>query len=349
MDGRARSFEIVHDTLRAILTRVHLPGSVVRGGGTVYLAHNKPAHYNLHLTSDTLALADIAWVYPNLPLTGGGSAVVDIRSDRIAPEIMNYGISNMDVRTTQSRLRGAMTFEVGRPELIIKNLALEFQPVDFDLIRVLGGGTPFPVPWAGQWTGRVRGPGGPLSRFKVDTVELALQDAHVPGATSRLAGSGELDISQPAFTAFHHFRLSVGRLDLRTPEYVLPAFPRLRGIVTGTATVDSVWNDVRFTDARLTHIDGDGPPSRVTGSGRYTLGESESTYDMTLEAAPISFTTLAQSYPSLPIRSEFSGPFALQGTLDNLDLAATMSGPPGGIAIDGHFDLTSPGRSASGR
>jgi translocation and assembly module TamB len=344
--------DIVHDSLKAQLARVELDakggGSVVRGGGSVYLPRRQPPHYNLHFITDSMALADIAWVWPNLPVTGGGKAIVDIRSDKVAPEIMNYAVSNMDLRTTASRLRGNMTFETGRPEFIIKNLALELDPVDFVLIRALGGGAPFPVDWAGRWTGIVRGPGGPLSRFRVDTADLTLADAHVAGATSRLSGSGELDIREPALTAFHDFRLSINRLDLRTPEYVLPAFPRLNGIIVGSAMLDSVWNDVRFSGAWITHMDGDGTPSHLTGSGRYTLGDSESTYDMRLVGAPIAFGTIARSYPSLPLRAAMSGPFSLQGTLSNLDLSARLAGAPGALTIDGHFDVTSPGRSGSG-
>ena len=105
-------------------------------------------------------------------------------------------------------------------------------PVDFKFIRVLAGGAPFPVDWAGQWTGHIRAPGGLVSHFRVDSLDLTLHDAHVPGATSRLAGSGGLDISAPSLTAFHDFRMSVDRLDLRTPQFVLPDFPRLHGIVS---------------------------------------------------------------------------------------------------------------------
>ena len=173
------------------------------------------------------------------------------------------------------------------------------------------------------------------------------RDGNVPGATFQLSGSGELDISRPAFTAFHHFRLTLGRLDLRTLQYVLPEFR------VSTAS-SRVWRHstqcggtCASRNARISHIDGDAPV-RVTGNGRYTLGDVESTYDMTLEGAPISFTALARSYPSLPLRSEFSGPFALQGTLANLDFVAKMSGPPGGFAVEWSFDLMSPGRSASG-
>jgi translocation and assembly module TamB len=339
---------IAHDTLRATLPHAELPGSVVAGGGKVWWDPGRPPIYALHFTSDSIALNDIAWVNPALPRTGGGRAIVDIRSERSNPSIVDFIISNLDVRTTESRVKGDMTFESGRPELVIKNVALEALPVDFALIRVFAGGQPFPIDWAGQWTGRVRGPGGPLSHWRVDTADLTLHDGHVADAVSRLGGSGELDITNPAVLAFRHFRLSLDRLDLRTLQYVLSEFPRLHGIVSGTATLDSVWNDVRFTDADVTQTDGDAVPNHVTGAGRFTLGDTESRYDMALQAGPISFTTLARTYTGLPLRGEFSGPVTLQGTLDNLDLTADLGGAPGAFTLDGHFDLTRPGLSGSG-
>jgi len=339
---------IARDTLRATLPHVELPGTVVAGGGKVFWGGGHPPVYALRFAGDSIALNDIAWVNPNLPHTGGGRAVVDIKSERATPDIVDFIISNMNVQSTASRLLGDMTFEAGRPELVIKNVAVEAAPVDFALIRVLGGGKPFPVDWAGQWTGRLRGAGGPLSRWRVDTTDLTMHDSHVPGAVSRFGGSGELDITDPSLLAFHRFRLSVDRLDLRTPQFVLPEFPRLQGIVTGTATLDSVWNDVRFGDADLTHTDGAATANHVTGAGRFTLGDSLSRYDMALEASPISFTTLAQTYTSLPLRGEFSGPMTMQGTLRDLDLTADLAGPPGAFTLDGHFDLMRPGLGGSG-
>ncbi len=339
---------IAHDTLRAALPHVELPGSVVAGGGKVYWGPGRPPVYSLQFASDSVAMSDVAWVVPNLPHTGGGRAMVNVRSDRANPSILDVTISNMDIRSTESRLRGNMTVEAGRPELVIKNVALQADPIDFALIRVLSGGQPFPVDWAGQWTGHISGPGGPLSRWRVDTVDLTLRDAHVSGAISRVGGSGELDITNPALLAFHHFHMSLDELDLRTPQFVLPDFPRLRGIVSGTATLDSVWNDVRFSDADVTHRDGDAVADHVTGAGRFTLGDSLSTYDMALQASPISFTTLARTYTALPVRGEFSGPVTLQGTMNGLDLTASLEGAPGTFSLDGHFDLTRPGLSGSG-
>ena len=56
-----------------------------------------------------------------------------------------------------------MTFGVGGPVLVVKDVAVEAEPVDFDLLRTFNGG-PFPVDWqvtdtggstVGRWTMRV--------------------------------------------------------------------------------------------------------------------------------------------------------------------------------------------------
>jgi translocation and assembly module TamB len=342
------SVRIVHDSLWATLSHVELPGSVLHGGGKVFWGDRRPLTMALHFDADTVSMADIAWVYPTLPTTGGGRASADIISDVAKPQIIDYAIRNMDVRTTDSRFIGNITFESGHPELVIKDVATEVAPMDFKFIRVLAGGAPFPVDWAGQWTGHIRAPGGLVSHFRVDSLDLTLHDAHVPGATSRLAGSGGLDVSAPSLTAFHDFRMSVDRLDLRTPQFVLPDFPRLHGIVRGTAILDSTWSDVRFRDADITHTDGPGQPDRVTGSGRFTLGDVASSYDMDLQAQPLSFTMLARTYTGLRLRGEFSGPVTLQGTLDDLDLTAQLTGEPGVLGVDGHFNLVPASLAGSG-
>ena len=114
----------------------------------------------------------------------------------------------------------------------------------------------------------------------MDDVQGEWRDTHVPGAVSRFGGHGGLNILDPAITAFHDFQLTLGSLDLRSIEYLFPGFPRLKGTVTGTATMDSSWQDVRLRDADMTHRDGPGDESHVTGSGRVTLGTPYMTYDL---------------------------------------------------------------------
>ena len=96
----------------------------------------------------------------NLPITPDGHflAYKKIKDD--------YAISNMDVRSTKSRLRGAMTYGVGGPVLIVKDVNVEFDPIDFDFLRQING-KPFPYDWQGTIRGVARGRGESAHRGPV--------------------------------------------------------------------------------------------------------------------------------------------------------------------------------------
>jgi translocation and assembly module TamB len=323
-----------------------LPGSTGSAKGKVVWGSDLPVRYNVHVVGDSVSLRDVAWVYPTLPTTGGGKMELDIRSQR-NPQIIDYVLTKMDVRTTRSRLLGRMTFAVGAPILTVKDVDMQAAPMDFDLLRTFNG-KEFPYDWQGKITGNVRASGGPLTRFRVEQSSLTFADANVPGAVTRATGQGELDILFPAFTAFHSFNVDVDQLDLRTLQYLNPLFPRVKGIVRGTATLDSSWLDVRFRNADLTHHDGSRPVSHITGNGRVTWGEFLN-YDLTLAANPLSFTALSGSYPLLPLRGEYSGPLRIKGTSPNLLVTTTLTGPAGSFAYTGLVDADPEEYGARGR
>ncbi|GAC1410205.1 MAG: hypothetical protein NVSMB53_03830 [Gemmatimonadaceae bacterium] len=324
-----------------------LPGSTGRAHGSVVWGSDLGVRYYLHVVGDSVSLADVAWVYPTLPTTGSGKMELDIRSER-NPTFIDYILTNMDVRTTRSRLLGQMTFATGAPILGVKNVDLEAAPVDFDLLRTLNGKA-FPYDWQGKITGTIKAPGGPLNHFKVARSALIFEDAHVPGAVTEARGEGELDILNPAFTAFHGFNVDVATLDLRTLQYLNPFFPKIKGTVSGTAALDSSWLDVRFRNADLLHHDGNQPVSHITGNGRVTYGEKYLTYDLALQAQPLSFTALSHSYPLLPLRGSYAGPVQVKGMSPNLLISATMTGPAGAFGFNGLVDADPPEYGARGR
>jgi hypothetical protein len=324
-----------------------LPGSTGKAHGSVVWGSDLPIRYYLHVVGDSVSLADVAWVYPTLPTTGGGKMELDIRSER-NPRFLDYILTKMDVRTTRSRLLGEMTFGTGADILAVKNVDLQAAPVDFDLLRTLNG-KQFPYDWQGKITGNVRASGGPLNHFKVEPSALIFEDAHVPGAVTEARGEGELDILFPAFTAFHGFNVDVATLDLRTLQYLDPAFPRIKGTVSGTATLDSSWLDVRFRNADLLHHDGNQPVSHVTGNGRVTWGDKYLTYDLALQAQPLSFTALSNSYPLLPLRGSYAGPVQVKGMSPNLLVITTLTGPAGIFGYNGTIDADPVEYGARGR
>jgi translocation and assembly module TamB len=335
---------LLGDTAWLQIAHFDLPGSTGSASGRVSWGGDHPILYSVHVTGDSVSLADIHWVHSTLPTSGGGSLSVDIRNEAADPHVLDFAISGMDVRTTKSRLRGAMTFGVGAPILIVKNVTLDAEPLDFDLLRTFNGGT-FPADFQGTITGTIRARGGPLNRWMVDNADLTFHDAHVPGATTSLVARGGLDILVPSNTIFRALDVNLKRLDLRTPQFLFPSFPRLRGTITGTTRLDSVWTDLRFSQADLTHRDAPGPPSHFTGNGRVTYGDTLR-FALNLQASPLSFTTMAQSYPAIRLRGSYTGPIHASGTMADLDLSSTMAGAAGDLSVDGHFDFAAPGYAA---
>lgn len=340
--------KMVGDSLQIALAHWGLPGGSGHGGGTVSWGGNsKYLRFNLHIVADTASLADVAWVYPGIPHTGGGSAVVDIHNER-DPRVMDIVISKMDVGTTGSRVRGTITFGTGGPELIVKDLNLRLEPLDFAFIQQL---TQHGIPYdfQGQFTGTVRARGGPVSRFVIDSAPVVYRDAHVPGATSRLGLAGEVNLLNPDSLTFHGLRVAIGRFDLRTIEFVNPDLPHLGGIVTGAVTLDSVYRDLRFRDANLFHTDGDGTPTHVTGSGRITFadsvrGDTIIHYDLAANFDPLSFDALRPSYPGAWLYGTYSGPLRMRGTLRSLDIETDLTGEGGEgiVSAHGQFDILGP-------
>ncbi|MDQ6831339.1 MAG: translocation/assembly module TamB [Gemmatimonadota bacterium] len=320
----------------------NLPASTGTAAGKVWWGHDLPVRYDITIVADSFALNDVNWAYTTLPRTGGGKGVLTIRNSPRDLRVLDYGLTKLDVRTTKSHLTGAMTFGVGAPVLILKDVDMVADPINFDLIRTLNG-APFPVDWQGELTGMLRGRGGPLNRFVVDSSHFIFRDAHVPGAIARASARGMLDVLYPAFAAFRGLDVNVETFDLRTPQFLFPNFPKLNGTVTGTARLDSVWTDVRFSNADFTHRDGDGPPTHFTGRGRVTDEPTVVRFDVAGDADSLSFTTLAKSYVNIPLRGNFAGPMTVRGTIDDFELVTTLSGAAGTMSVNGRFDDDPPG------
>jgi translocation and assembly module TamB len=337
------SGSVIHlgDTIRLAVKHFDMPASTGQAAGRIWWGGDRPIRYDINVEGDSVSLDDVNWVYPTLPRTGVGSLDLTIKNDPKDEHVLEYHVRNMDVRSMGSHLTGQMSFGVGKPVLLVRNVDLNADPVDFELLKTLAG-KPFPYDWRGQIYGTVKAHGGPLTNFYVDDARATFRDAHVPGAVSSLTGHGELDILQPAFTAFHGFDVDAQTIDLRTIEFLNPNFPRLGGVVSGTATLDSSWLDVRFSNADITHRDGPGDPSHVTGSGRITTSDIM-TYDVALDAQPVSLTMLGRSYPKLVAHGLMSGPIRAKGTAAELEVDAALQGSAGALSFAGTLDVDSIG------
>jgi translocation and assembly module TamB len=324
------------DTVFFDIPHLDLPASTGNATGKIFWGNRLPDRWDVRIRGDSVALKDIAWIYPTLPRTGSGRMNLHIHNSIDNLSVMEYALTDLDVRTESSRMTGAMTFAVGSPVLGIKDVNLRFAPMNFNTIRTLAGG-PFPQDWQGDLVGMAQGPGGPLTNFVLDTANITFRDAHVKGAVSRFTGRGELDILQPEFTKFHGFQVTTDLVDLRTIQYLFPAFPRLGGTVSGLATLDSSWLDVRFSNADISHTNGPEDPSHFTGKGRVTWGEKYMRYDVDLDAKRISMPQFSRVY-DLGLTGYYAGPVKARGITPNLRVIANLTGAGGRFTYDGTVD-----------
>ena len=334
------------DSIWLNFTHFELPHSVASATGKLDWADTHPIRWNVRIHSDSTGLEDLHWIHSTLPTAGGGRMDLHIVSER-DPHVIDYVITNMDLRTGPSRLKGNWTFGVGAPVLLVKDIDLQMAPVDFRLLETLNGG-PFPQPWRGAFTGTIKGRGGPVHHLQLDDARFVFTDANVPGATARGTARGEIDILNPSLLTFHGTRLDLAHFDLRTAQFLNADFPRLAGEISGTATLDSLWTDIRLRNADITHIDGDSAqPSRFKGAARVTFGGERISFDADATALPLSTTALARSYPRVPLRGDWSGPFRVSGTTADLTVAADLTGDGGRLQFEGQVDAESPGVGAS--
>jgi translocation and assembly module TamB len=338
---------ILKDTLWMDRITFGLPQSTASGSAKVVWGSGLPMRYDIRLTSDSVAMSDLAWVSATIPHSGGGKMDLTIRNDPQQLSIMEYIITNMDARSLKSRIVGNMTWGVGGPTTRLTDVDLSLQPAHTQLLQWFNG-EPFPYDWRGALTGTVRGRGGYLRDWRLDEAQVAFADEHVPGAITRGRATGMLDIFQPAEAIFKGVDVVIEQLDLRTPRFVNPLFPEINGVAKGSMRLDSLWYDARFSQADISLIDGPGQPSRFTGSGRYTLVTDGTYFDVDLQALPLSYTTMSRSYPDMPLRGEAVGQIKAKGMAETFDLQTTLSGEGGQLSFTGVADALEPVMGANG-
>ncbi len=69
------------DSLWIDFSHFDLPGSTGNAKGKVTWGSDLPVRYDLAVKGDSVLMNDIAWIYPTLPRTGGGSLMLYIKND----------------------------------------------------------------------------------------------------------------------------------------------------------------------------------------------------------------------------------------------------------------------------
>lgn len=102
--------------------RVVLPSSTISSSGTVNLAEEGPV-YNLRITGEQVDLADMRWIYPDVPDGGAAQFQLDLETDAEG-ERTHYIVRNLVFTAPGTRLEGEFA--------LLVNGGLEFTEVNLE-------------------------------------------------------------------------------------------------------------------------------------------------------------------------------------------------------------------------
>jgi translocation and assembly module TamB len=95
-------------------------------------------------------------------------------------------------------------------------------------------------------------------------------------------------------------------------------------------------------NADMTHVPAGLAPSRVTVRGT-VMGSKENLFlNLRGELAPLSFSSMKRFFPDLPLTGDISGPVAVRGYLDSLDVEAELLTSAGPLGLEAWFDALRP-------
>ncbi|HYW32272.1 MAG TPA: translocation/assembly module TamB domain-containing protein [Gemmatimonas sp.] len=333
------------DSLKFEFPEIRLPASSGSAIGAISWNQPGPLHYDA-LVQVKAGLSDLGWIWNVLPSSGGGTATVRMRTLASADDA-EYTLSALDVSTMESRVTGDISVVTRPASLELRGVDLSFAPLGSELLRRLSYDA-LPPEVRGVFTGRLVAPdGGPLTAFKIGTLDARFVDSNVPGAVSgaRLSGLVSLGSSPAAWNA----RVDDARIDLRSMRALLPDAPAVDGTLAGALRITSA--DLRAADVTglaLTWTDGAGNVSRVTGSARMRYADSDPAMTLDLSLDPLSMRALARIDTTIPLRSALAGRVEARGTLSALTWSARVAADTAGsMAFAGTASVRQPAWSVA--
>jgi len=320
--GRAR---IHQDSLIFEVTRGALPNSRFQGAGVVTFPEG-PLLLDFALRFSELDLVDLRWISPDFPALHGRAEVVGKSEDA---DRASFDLTQLHLENDTTRIDGQLVVltDVERG-LGVRGMNLAIERLDLEAVR------PYldTLPLRGSLSGRVAGT-GLLSNLQL-TATVGLTDIGVPGgARSRFAGEGRILTGGAEGMIFRNFRLDSSDVDLRTVQLLTPTVT-LQGRARLSGTLDGPWKDVLFT-GQMRHRDGERPLSVVDGWVRLNTRTPVTAFDGDLRLDSLSFEGIRAGYPTLPSLGSITGQVRLAGTMERMDLDASVRGEIGDVQVRG--------------
>jgi len=322
LDSTALRFNDIFALLPA--TRATLSGDYVLTPGDI----------DLSLVADTLALADVRWIYPRLPPEGGGTLALKMRTRTGKPSL--YQVPRIRVRIQDGELAGRLNVMMGPAVTRLIDTDLRFSDIGTRLLERLVAGLHVPV--QGALTGRAVLDGTPADmRMNVD-----LSFRQPSGATSRMVAVGAAGSSRGAFTA-RSLRLEFRPLRMALVRATRPSLP-VGGRVDGVIDLDGSSKSQLNVSADIAHQDGT-ERSHIVGSGWASMGSARA-LNVDAQFTPLSLSTVGRFLPAAKLQGTATGNLGVHGTLRDMQLDGLLRTPDSGsLALMARVDAESKEKS----
>ncbi|HUE96130.1 MAG TPA: translocation/assembly module TamB [Longimicrobiaceae bacterium] len=298
--------------------------------------------YDLVLEASPLQLADLRGFLPSLPGEGVARFVVDVES--LSPERLALDFSQLDIDAMDSRILGRLSIAVGgEAPMALLDAGLELAPLDLVILERLGLVTDFPL--LGQINGRVTTEGAPSGFAEVNLTGV-VRPRNQPGVgASTVFANGTVAVGNAAEPMrMAGLTLSFQPLYLAALRDFAPEqADRLRGELRGSVTLAGTLTEIELAGGDLSYEVGAAPPSRLAGITGTISTQPTLSYRISALAQPLAMATLQELFPGLPVRATtLSGPIALDGTADEVEINAELTGPSGGLELAGTIAFGEP-------
>ncbi len=313
------------DTLWFELSRIAFPNT--RGGAEGLLAWPQDTLlFNYEFTAPQVDLADLRFVSQNFPAyTGSGR----LQAYSFHGNETQYDIRDLDVGTGTERVRGRLIAVTHRFRgLGFRGLDLVLANLDLDVVR------PYldTLPFEGRLSGRLQADGF-FDDMRI-AVDWSFFDDRAPSTPLNfLTMRGPVTLGGPEGFVFHNVQVDSADLDLPTVQLAIPSVI-LHGRASGDGSLDGAWRNATFT-GRLTHQDGDRPPSHAAGRMRFDTRQEMVVVDADLTFTPLDFEGVRPAFPALTSLGGVSGPVRLLGPLDRMTVWADLQGAVGNVKAEG--------------
>ncbi|MDQ6831538.1 MAG: translocation/assembly module TamB domain-containing protein [Gemmatimonadota bacterium] len=318
------TFFMLNDSLWFRGMHASLESSRISGDGTYLLT---PGDIALALHADTLALADLRWLYPRLPSSGGGTLDFAMRT---SGKTSDFNARRANLATQGSTISGDFGLALS-DTIAFHDTNLKFANFDTRLIEQLVPG--LKSPRRGTLGGRTT-LAGSTRALRIDS-DVAFDDTR--SGRSRVVAAGEIGFAKGFSAKGLHLRVEPVQVDLA--RIAMPTLP-IGGTVTGTATIDGSVKTQLVATGDLVHSDR-GELSHLTG--RATIARAGTKrMDVDIQARPLALATVGRFAPAAGLTGAVTGPIRVHGNFDNLVVDSDLRLPDGGAIITrGALDIAS--------